>query len=123
MVHGFTVKPLQERLGSPVGFTMAMDYDSGADETFVTYKEDRSDPLVIARWPGNVGGFYYRDRTGSWSEVWPPAGSVDNPVPQTPWLIRIEMGEGTPASLIASVDGSHRRPLRLIDTPFYNPAN
>lgn len=122
-VHGFTVKPLQERLGSPVGFTMTMDYDSGADETFVTYREDRSSPLVIARWPGNVGGFYYRDRVGAWSEVWPPPGSADNPVPQTPWLIRIEMGDGTPSSLIASVDGSHRRPLRLIDTPFYNPAN
>lgn len=121
MVHGFTVKPLQERLGSPVGFTMAMDYDSGANETVMTYREDKSDPIVIARWPGNVGAFYYRDRAGPWNESWPPPGTGDNPVSQTPWLIRIEMGEGTPSSLIASVDGSHRRPLRMIDTPFFNP--
>lgn len=122
-VRGFTVKPLQERLGSPVGFTMAMDYDSGTDETFVTYRELGSEPLVVARWPGNVGGFYYRDRTGDWNEAWPPAGVAADTVPQTPWLIRVEMGEGVPSSLIASVDGAHRRPFRLADTPFFNAPN
>jgi len=119
-VKGFTVKPLQERLGSPVGFIMTMDYDSSLDETFVTYREQGTEPLVVARWPGNVGAFYYRDRIGEWNEAWPPAGMAADTVPQTPWLIRVEMGEGVPSSLIASVDGAHRRPYRLQDTPFFN---
>ncbi|MHB1206448.1 MAG: PulJ/GspJ family protein [Rhodospirillaceae bacterium] len=122
-VHGFTVRPLEERLGSPVGFTMVMDYDSGADETFVTYQEEGAEKLVVARWPGNIGNFYYRDRAGEWAQSWPPAGLAADEVSQTPFLIRVEMGTGVPSSLIASVDGAHRRPVRLIDTPFFTLPN
>jgi hypothetical protein len=122
-VHAFTIRPLEERLGSPVGFTMTIDYDSGVDETFVTYQEQGAEKLVVARWPGNTGNFYYRDRVGEWVASWPPAGLASDQVPQTPWLIRVEMGTGVPSSLIASVDGAHRRPYRLIDTPFVNLPN
>ena len=121
-LHGLTARPLQERFGAPVGFTMTMNYDSSSDETLMMYAEQGSAPVIIGRWPGNTGGFYYRDVTGDWSPTWPSTQPSDQLPVQTPWLIRIEMGAGVPSSLIASVAGAHRRPIRLMDTPFATPA-
>lgn len=115
-LHGITVQPLQARTGTPVPFTLTIDYDSARDESSLTYQEINTDPLVIARWEGRDGAFAYRDLTGPWHEVWPPKN--DSEAPQTPWLIRIEKGSGFPSNLVANVGGTHRRPLRFRDTPF-----
>ena len=120
-LHGLTVRPLRERPGSPVGFAMTLDYKADSDETLVTYTEQGSPPVVIGRWPGNAGAFFYRDRTGGWASVWPPPAAVPNDTVQTPWLIRLEIGGDAASSLIASVNGAHRRAQRLMDSPFATP--
>ncbi len=113
-VSGLTIRPLQSRVGTPVGFSMSMSYDSGRDETELIYQERGFPSQSLGRWKGAEGTFRYRDRTGSWLETWPP-----NPdVPQTPWLIQVDMGVGFPSSLIVSVNGPHQRALRIEDLPF-----
>ncbi len=113
-VRGLTIRPLQSRVGTPTGFSMTMDYDSGRDETELVYQESGFSPQTLGRWKGAKGTFRYRDQTGTWLEAWPP-----NPdVPQTPWLIQLDMGVGFPSSLVVSLNGPHQRILRLEDLPF-----
>jgi len=115
-LHGMTARPLQARAGTPVPFTLTLTYDRQSDQTTLTYQEDNTDPLVLGSWDGAKGAFAYRDITGPWQESWPPQG---NPrAPQTPWLIRLTKGTGFPSNMVASVGGTHQRPLRFRDTPF-----
>ncbi len=114
IVRGLTIRPLQSRVGTPTGFSMTMNYDSGRDETELVYQESGFPPQALGRWKGAQGTFRYRDRTGSWLDTWPP-----NPdVPQTPWLIQLDMGIGFPSSLVVSLNGPHQRVQRLEDLPF-----
>jgi type II secretory pathway component PulJ len=117
-LHGLTARPLQGRTGTPVGFALSMDYDSSRGQTSLTYQEQNAEPLILGYWEGADGAFSYRDRTGQWSETWPPSADAD--VVQTPWLVRVEMGSGFPSTLIAHVDGAHQRRLRFMDTPYGN---
>jgi len=115
-LHGLTARPLQARAGTPVPFTLTIAYDGRLNQSTMTYQEDNTEPLLIGSWEGAEGTFAYRDITGAWRESWPPE---DDPrAPQTPWLIRLAKGTGFPANMVASVEGTHRRPLRFRDTPF-----
>lgn len=115
-LHGLTARPLQARAGTPVPFTLTIGYDASSDRTSLTYQEDNAAALVVGAWEGKTGAFSYRNMQGDWLEAWPPK---DDPrAPQTPWLIRLERGTGFPKNMIASVSGTHRRPLRFRDTPF-----
>jgi hypothetical protein len=115
-MSGLTARPLQARTGTPVPFTLAINYDPGSGLSTLTYQEQNARPLTVGSWEGKTGSFAYRSITGPWREAWPPEG--DTEAPQTPWLIRIERGTGFPRTMIASVGGTHRRPLRFRDTPF-----
>ena len=115
-LHGMTARPLQARAGTPVPFTLTLTYDRQSDLTTLTYQEDNTDPLVLGSWEGEKSAFAYRDITGPWQEAWPPQGNPQ--APQTPWLIRLTKGAGFPSNMVASVGGTHRRPLRFRDTPF-----
>lgn len=115
-LHGITIRPLQARTGTPVPFTLTISYDAKADRMALTYQEDNASPLVVGTWAGRKGSFAYRDLTGDWSTAWPPENNPE--APQTPWLVRLEKGTGFPANMVASVGGTHRRPLRFRDTPF-----
>ena len=55
------MRPLQERTGTPTGFTLTLDYQGLRGETVATYQEDGRDPIEIASWKGNSGGFSYRE--------------------------------------------------------------
>ena len=117
-VRGLTIRPLQSRIGTPVGFYMSMDYDAQRDETELVYEENGLPPQSLGRWAGSEGKFLYRDRIGKWLDTWPP-----NPdVTQTPWLIQLVMGSGFPSSLIVSLNGPHQRTLRFQDLPFGSTA-
>jgi prepilin-type N-terminal cleavage/methylation domain-containing protein len=111
-LHALTVRPLQDRLGAPVGFTMWLDYDAGRGETVLFYQEEGLDAWELARWEGSVGAFSYRDRTGDWSDRWP----LDERK-QTPWAVRLETSAPVSQTLIASVMGSHERIVRIEDSP------
>lgn len=115
-LRGLTARPLQARTGTPVPFTLTIGYDTSRDRSTLTYQEFNAPPMEIGAWEGRSGAFSYRDITGPWREAWPPEGDAE--APQTPWLIRIERGSGFPKNLVASVGGTHRRPLRFRDTPF-----
>ena len=111
-VHALTVRPLEERTGTPTGFTLSLDYDSGRGETVATYQEDGRDPVELLSWKGKSGAFSYHDRSGAWTDIWPADGAPS----QTPWIIRLETGTADTPTLVASVAGSHRRQLRMQDT-------
>lgn len=115
-LHGITVRPLQGRTGTPVPFTMSISYDASVGRSTLTYQEESAEPLLIGSWEGEKGSFAYRDLKGAWVDTWPPTN--DARAPQTPWLLRIERGTGFPKNLVASIGGTHRRPLRFRDTPF-----
>jgi len=115
-MRGLTVRPLQSRAGTPVPFTLTIEYDPSSGVTSLTYQEGQSDPLVVGSWPGETGAFSYRNLTGEWYAAWPPPN--DPTAPQTPWLVRIERGAGFPENMVASIGGTHRRPLRFRDTPY-----
>jgi hypothetical protein len=114
-LHGITTRPLQGRTGTPVRFSLSMDYNTGSNMTSLIYAEEGMPPLRLGSWEGGKGAFSYRDRSGPWTDVWPPPGSPD--AVQTPWLIRIEKGSGFPENLVASISGPHQRRLRFMDTP------
>ena len=116
-VQGLTVRPLQSRLGTPVGFTMTMSYDQRRDETELVYQESGFAPQTIGRWEGSEGAFHYRDRDGTWLESWPPHPDT----PQTPWLIRVDTGDDFPSSFVVSVNGPHQRAFRMQDLPLGTP--
>ena len=115
-LRGLTARPLQGRTGAPVPFSLTIGYDSDTRRTTLIYQEADTPPLVVGSWEGESGAFSYRDLDGEWMNVWPPPG--DFQAPQTPFLIRIERGTGFPKNMVASVAGTHRRPLRFRDTPF-----
>ncbi len=117
MVRGLTVRPLQSRFGSPVGFSLTMNYDQARDETELVYQESGFAPQTLGRWEGSDGAFQYRDRDGAWLESWPPHPDT----PQTPWLIRLDTGEDFPSSFVVSVNGPHQRVFRMQDLPFGTP--
>lgn len=119
-LHGLTARPLQARAGSPVPFTLTITYERQTNRTSLTYQEDNTEPMIIGSWEGEKGAFAYRDIAGAWRDTWPVQD--DQKAPQTPWLIRISKGTGFPANLVASVGGTHRRPLRFRDTPFGSDA-
>jgi len=112
-LHGLTVRTLEERSGTPTGFTLSLDYNSDRGETIVLYEEDGHDPIEVMSWKGNDGAFSYRDHSGPWLDTWPTPSSFS----QTPWVIRLEPGSGETPTLVAVVNGSHRRLLRLQDIP------
>lgn len=115
-LHGMTTRPLQGRSGTPVPFTLTISFDPSSDLSTLTYQEDNARPLPLGSWRGETGTFSYRNLTGPWLEAWPPED--DSLAPQTPWLIRLERGTGFPKNLVASINGTHQRPLRFRDTPF-----
>ncbi len=115
-LHGMTTRPLQGRSGTPVPFTLTISFDPSRDQSTLMYQEDNAPPLPLGSWQGETGTFAYRNMTGAWREAWPPED--DPQAPQTPWLIRFERGTGFPKNLVASVNGTHQRPLRFRDTPF-----
>jgi len=110
-LRGLTVRTLEERMGTPTGFTFKLDYLSGRDETVVIYQEEARDPVEIVSWKGNSGALSYRDRTGEWSEIWP----IDDKSSQTPWLIRLVTKSEEVPTIVASVVGTHRRVIRMQD--------
>ncbi len=114
-LQGLTIRPLRGRTGTPVGIKLSLDYDSGRNETTLTYQETNTDPKIVGRWEGSRGAFSYRDRTGEWNDVWPPPTAEDPP--QIPWLIRVEVGDGFPSTFIANLDASHQRRARFSDGP------
>ena len=114
IIRGLTVRSLQSRVGTPTSFSMTLNYDSQRGETELVYQESGFEPQTLGQWEGSEEMFRYRDRRGSWLDAWPP-----NPdVPQTPWLIQLDMGAGFPSSLVVSVNGPHQRVLRMQDLPF-----
>ncbi len=115
-VRGLTIRPLQSRLGTPVGFSMSLAYDSRRDETELIYQEQGFASQAIGRWDGSGGAFRYRDQRGPWLDAWPPNAEVS----QTPWLIQLDMGTGFPSSLVVAIDGPHQRVLRIEDLFFGN---
>ncbi len=115
-LHGMTTRPLQGRTGTPVPFTLTISHDRPSNSSMLTYQEYNTPALLLGTWEGETGAFAYRDLTGAWLEAWPPEN--DPRAPQTPWLIRFERGTGFPKNMIASINGTHRRPLRFRDTPF-----
>ncbi len=116
-LHGLTIHALESRAGAPVPFSMWLDYDSGNDQTTLSYQEQGRPVIPLGHWDGNHGSFAYRDRDGVWNAAWPPPPPQGLLAPQTPWLIRVEIGAGFPSTLIAAVDGPHARPFRMIDSP------
>jgi general secretion pathway protein J len=118
VIRGLTVRSLQSRIGTPIGFSMTLNYDSQRGETALVYQESGFEPQILGQWEGAESVFRYRDRRGSWLDAWPP--SLD--VPQTPWLIQLDMGAGFPSSLVVSVNGAHQRVLRMQDLPFSQPS-
>jgi len=115
-MRGLTVGTLQERVGTPTGFTLRLEYVSDRAETVVIYKEEGRPPLEIAQWKGNSGTFSYRDRTGDWRDKWP----INDKVSQTPWVIRLASGSEEVPTVAANVAGPHRRTLRIQDSPLGN---
>jgi general secretion pathway protein J len=113
-LKGLTIRPLNGRMGTPVGFTLALDYDSARNQMVLIYQEQGFDAQEIGRWEGQTGNFAYRDLKGDWLEEWPPE---DPTAQQTPWLVRLTMGEEFPSMLMASIIGSHQRYVRIQDTP------
>jgi hypothetical protein len=112
-IRGLTLRGLRERPGTPTGFTMMLDYDATRRAIVLTYEEQGHKPFELASWSGVEAEFSYRDRTGDWTDRWP----INTDVSQTPWLIRIQAGDGGASTLIASISGSHRRAIRMLDSP------
>ena len=116
-IHGLTTHAIENRPGAIVPFEMYFDSDPNNSQTTLIYKERGREPLKLGSWPGNVGRFTYKDRTGPWLAAWPPAQAIGKERPsQTPWSVRIEMGTGFPSALVAYVAGPHDRISRLQDT-------
>jgi general secretion pathway protein J len=116
-ISGITVRSLQSRPGTPVSFVMTMSYDPQKDATNLTYQEEGFAPQVLGEWEGVEGAFRFRDRKGSWLDAWPPSPDV----PQTPWLIRLDMGHAFPSSFVVNVRGPHQRVFRMKDLPSSTP--
>jgi prepilin-type N-terminal cleavage/methylation domain-containing protein len=116
-LHGLTIHALESRAGAPVPFSMWLDFDAGTNQTILSYQEQGRPAIALGHWDGNQGSFSYRDRTGAWNPAWPLPPPLGALAPQTPWLIRIEIGAGFPSTLVAAVDGPHQRPFRLMDSP------
>jgi len=114
-LQALTTRPLQGRTGTPVGFKFSFNYDTSRNETQLIYQEVNAEPKIVGRWEGRGGTFSYRDQTGAWAEVWPPP-TADS-FTQTPWLIRVEVGEGFPSTFIASINTTHQRRPRFSDGP------
>lgn len=114
-LRALTTRPLQGRTGTPVGFKLSFDYDTNRDETHLVYQEVNAEAKIVGQWEGHRGTFSYRDRTGAWSEVWPPP-TADS-ASQIPWLIRVEVGQGFPSTFIASLNAIHQRRPRFSDGP------
>jgi general secretion pathway protein J len=112
-IRALTVRALEERMGTPTGYTMTLDYNSDRGETIVKYEEDGHEPIELMSWKGNSGTFSYRDRAGDWSDRWP----TDKPASQTPWVIRLEPGDKETPTMVASIAGTHKRQLRMMDGP------
>lgn len=115
-IRGLTLSPLQGTFGAPTGFGMIMEYDIGDDATVLTYFERGYDPVEIARWKGDVGGFSFRGRTGDWAPAWPPRRDDAKQAPRT---IQFSTGLQETAFVIR-VMGPHDRVGRLQDGPFGN---
>ncbi len=114
-LRALTTRPLQGRTGTPVGFNLSFDFDVSRNETRLIYQEVNAAAKIVGQWEGRRGTFAYRDKTGDWSEVWPPP-SADS-FSQIPWLIRVEVGEGFPSTFIASLNSGHQRRPRFSDGP------
>jgi general secretion pathway protein J len=113
-LRGLTISPLQSQLGSPVGFSMVLEYDSRRGKTELIYQEDGLEPQVLGNFDSNDVAFQYSDRDGIWQDAWPPTDEA----PQTPWLIQLDMDSGFPSTLVTAVNGPHQRTLRFQDLPF-----
>jgi prepilin-type N-terminal cleavage/methylation domain-containing protein len=112
-LRGLTIGTLQERAGTPTGFTMSLTYSTDRRETLVIYQEEGRDPVELMSWPDDVGAFSYRDISGDWLDAWPP----DDKATQTPWLIRLTTGKDETSTIIISVAGAHKRTPRMQDAP------
>jgi hypothetical protein len=116
-IHGLTTHSIENRPGTLVPFEMYFEYAANDSRMTLVYRERGREPITLGGWPGNTGRFTFRDRSGPWLSAWPPARTADGLRPdQTPWSIRIEMGTGFPAAVVAYVRGPHDRIIRMQDS-------
>lgn len=115
-IHGLTTHAIENRPGALVPFDLYFEYASNDAQMTLVYKEKGREPLKLGSWPGNTGRFTFKDSSGPWLASWPPARTADGKRPsQTPWAVRIEIGTGFPAAIVAYVGGAHDRITRYED--------
>ncbi|MDX2221969.1 MAG: prepilin-type N-terminal cleavage/methylation domain-containing protein [Rhodospirillaceae bacterium] len=112
-LEGLTIRPLNGPAGTPRPFRLSLEYDRARNETVLRYLEEPMPSQDLARWPGDVGSFAYRDISGDWVEAWPPL--FDENAPQTPWLVRLSSGLASNPVMIAYVASPHERAFRIED--------
>lgn len=114
-LRGLTLTPLQGLNGAPTSIALSIDYNVSSNFTELTYFEKSYEPLTIAQWPGNIGDFSYRGRTGDWETNWPPPGDDDD-ILQAPRSIRIITGLEQ-NYVFVQVLAPEKRPFRTQDIP------
>jgi len=116
-LKGLTLSPLYGTIGAPTAFAMTLDHNITEDETLLIYVEVGYDPVVIARWPGDIGAFSYLGRKGDWEKRWPPFSAAPDTI-QVPRTVRLDTGSEIRPTHVVRVMGPHNRLVRLQDTPF-----
>jgi general secretion pathway protein J len=113
IMAALSLAPLNGTAGVPTRITWTLDYDNAAGRTYLRYRNGEGEPMTVASWPGNYGGFRYCGGDLKCHDTWP----ADQKSPQLPALVRLDAVKGqtiwpilaAPASDLGAQPGSGRR--------------
>jgi general secretion pathway protein J len=113
IMAALSLAPLNGTAGVPTQVTWEIDYDNAAGRTYLRYRNGGGEPMALASWPGDYGGFRYCGGDLKCHDIWP----VDQRSPQLPALVRLDAVKGqtnwpilaAPASDPGAQPGSGRR--------------
>jgi prepilin-type N-terminal cleavage/methylation domain-containing protein len=113
IMAALSLAPLNGTTGVPTRITWNLDYDNAAGRTYLRYRNGEGEPMAVASWPGDYGGFRYCGGDLKCHDTWP----ADQKSPQLPALVRLDAVKGetkwailaAPASDPGAQPGSGRR--------------
>jgi general secretion pathway protein J len=112
VLAALSLAPLNGAAGVPTRVTWEIVYETGAGRTYLRYHNENDEPMTIASWPGNYGGFRYCGADLKCSDTWP----VDRKSTQLPALIRLDAIKGDAKwPILAAPESDLGVPLAISD--------
>ncbi|HZT87978.1 MAG TPA: prepilin-type N-terminal cleavage/methylation domain-containing protein [Stellaceae bacterium] len=105
---GLSLAPVDATAGVPMRIAWSVVYNEASGRSELRYRNGEEAEMLIASWPGDVGGLSYCGPDLVCHDAWPP----DRSAAQLPLFVRLDALKGDEAWPILAAPQSDRNPLQ-----------